>query len=77
MNFVITQKTATMTISETGNHTMTTQDTSEQVYFAPTAIQEYEERCRLEAAAARKLSDQIPGTIAKADGKSIVVDKGL
>ena len=50
---------------------MTTQDTSEQVYFALTAIQEYEERCRLEAAAARKLSDQIPGTVAEADSKPI------
>jgi len=50
---------------------MTAQDTSEHVYFALTAIQEYEERCRLEAAAARRLSDQIPGTISEADGKLI------
>ncbi len=50
---------------------MNTQDTSEHVYFALTAIQEYEERCRLEAAAARRLSDQIPRTIAEADSKLI------
>ena len=52
---------------------MTTQDISEQGYFVPTAIQEYEERCRLEAAAARRLADQIPRAIAKADGKPIAV----
>jgi hypothetical protein len=50
---------------------MNTQDTDEHVYFALTAIQEYEERCRLEAVSARRLSDQIPGTIDAADSKPI------
>ena len=50
---------------------MNSQDTDEHVYVALTAIQEYEERCRLEAAAARRLSDQTPGTIAEVDGKPI------
>lgn len=51
--------------------TRTSQDTGEQVHFALTAIQEYEERCRLEAAAARRLSDQLPRTIAEAGNKPI------
>ena len=50
---------------------MNTQDTSEHGYFALTAIQEYEERCRLDAAAARRLSDQMPRLIAEADSKPI------
>ena len=50
---------------------MNSQDTDEHVYVALTAIQEYEERCRLEAAAERRLSDQMPKMIAEADSKPI------